>query len=44
MLYNPLDLRRAAGFGSGIGNQRAFLGDAGVLLVANGVLVEDAGR
>src|SRR5262249_53860532 len=39
MLYNPLVLRRAAGFGSGVGNERAIFGDAGVLLVADGVLV-----
>src|SRR5262249_44962860 len=44
MLYNPLVLRRAAGFGSGVGNQRAIFGDASVLLVADGVLVERAGR
>jgi hypothetical protein len=31
-------------FDSGVGNQRAVLGDAGVLLVADGVLVERAGR
>ena len=39
-----LATRRAAGFDSGIGNQRTILGDAGVLLVADGVLVERAGR
>src|ERR1700751_158247 len=44
MLYDSLVLGRAAGFGSGVGNQRAVLGDAGVLLVADGVLVERAGR
>ena len=44
MLYDSLVLRRAAGFGSGVGNQRAVLGDAGLLLVADGVLVERAGR
>jgi hypothetical protein len=44
MPYNPLVLRRAAGFDSGIGNQRAVLGDASVLLVADSVLVERAGR
>src|ERR1700746_592359 len=44
MLYNPLVLRRATGFHSGVGNQRAIFGDAGVLLVADGVLVERAGR
>src|ERR1700751_4989413 len=42
MLYNPLVLRRAASFDSRVGNQRALLGDAGVLLVADGVLVERA--
>ena len=44
MFYNPLVLRRAAGFDSGVGNQRAILGDAGVLFVADGVLVERAWR
>jgi hypothetical protein len=39
-----LATRRAADFDSGIGNQRAILGDAGVLLVADGVLVERVGR
>src|SRR4029077_8876653 len=43
MLYDSLVLGRAAGFGSGIGDQRAVLGDAGVLLVADGVLVVRAG-
>ena len=42
MPYNPLVLGRAAGFDSGIGNQRAILGNTGVLLVADGVLVERA--
>ncbi len=44
MLYNLLVLRRTACFDSGVGNQSAILGDAGVLLVADGVLVERAGR
>ena len=44
MIYNPLVLGRAAGFYSGIGNQRAFFGDASLLLVADGVLVQLAGR
>jgi hypothetical protein len=44
MFYNALVLRRAAGFRSGVGNQRAILGDTGVLLVADSVLVERAGR
>ena len=35
---------RAAGFDSGIGNQRTILGDAGVLPVADGALVERARR
>jgi hypothetical protein len=39
-----LGTMRAAGFDSGIGNQRTILGDAGVLPVADGVLVERAGR
>ena len=41
-----LATRRAAGFDfdSGIGNQRAILGDTSVLLVADSVLVERAGR
>jgi hypothetical protein len=33
-----------AGFDSGVGNQRAVLGDAGVLLVTDGVLVKRAWR
>jgi hypothetical protein len=37
-----LATRRAAGFDSGIGNRRTILGDADVLLVADGVLVERA--
>jgi hypothetical protein len=44
MFDQPLVLRRAAGFGSGVGNQRAILGDAGVLIVADRVLVERAWR
>ena len=44
MFYNPLVLRRAAGFDSGVCNQRAILGDVGALLVAHGVLVERAWR
>ena len=44
MLYNSLILRRAPGFDAGVGNQCAIFGDAGVLLVAEGVLVERAGR
>jgi hypothetical protein len=44
MLYNLFVLRRAAGFDSGIGNQRSILGDTIVLLVADSVLVERAGR
>jgi hypothetical protein len=39
-----LAIRRAAGFDSRIGNQPTILGDAGVLLVADGVLVERTGR
>ncbi len=44
MFYNALVLWRAAGFDSGIGDQRAILGDTGILLVADSVLVERAGR
>ena len=44
MFYDPLVLRRTAGFDSGVGNQRAIFGDAGVLLLSDGVLVKRAGR
>ena len=44
MLDHALVLGRAAGLDAGIGDQRAVLGDAGVLLEANGVLVERAWR
>jgi hypothetical protein len=44
MFDQPLVLRRATGFGSGVGYQRAILGNAGVLFVADGVLVERAWR
>ena len=44
MLDDALVLGRAAGLGAGVGDQRAVLGDARVLLVANGVLVERARR
>ena len=44
VLDDPLVLGRAARLHAGIGDQRAVVGDAGVLLVANGVLVEGTRR
>ena len=44
MLDDALVLRRAAGLGAGVGDERAVLGDARVLLVTNRVLVERARR
>jgi hypothetical protein len=41
---DALVLGRAAGLDSGVGDESAVLGDAGVLLEADGVLVELAGR
>jgi hypothetical protein len=44
MLYHPLVLGRAPRLGARVGDQRAVLGDAGVFLITDGVLVERAGR
>ena len=42
VLDDPLVLGRAAGLGAGVGDQRAVVGDAGILLVTDGVLVKRA--
>ena len=44
VLDDPLVLGRPAGLGARVGDQRAVVGDAGILLVTNGVLVERAQR
>jgi hypothetical protein len=41
---DPFVFGGAAGFDAGVGDERAVVGDAGVFLVTNGVLVERAHR
>ena len=44
MFYDAFVFRRTPGLGTGVSDERAVLGDMGILLVENGMLVKGAGR
>src|SRR5215471_21185023 len=44
MFDHAFVLRRASSLYTGVGNERTVLGDAGVFLVTNGMLIKRAGR